>query len=236
MQLNERSDYLFLFFRRNSCSSANTFKKVFLISFLPNPFSLVSSPNTGMHLPEPETIKKAAAGNRVAFRHLVELNQRFVYAVAVRVLNNPHDAEDATQETFIRLWKNLNRYKAEIKLTTWLYRMVTNICLDMLKSAHHKRNRVTTDLENKPAIIAQASDQSLQQIDFMEAVEKAAAQLPPVQKIVFVLRDLQGLSPEEVSEILETTEEKIKSSLYHARVAIGAYLKQHYQTEMLYEL
>ena len=85
---------------------------------------------------EPEIIRKAASGNRTAFRQLAERHQRFVYAVAVRVLNNQQDAEDATQETFIRLWKNLKHYKAEIKLTTWLYRIVTNICLDVLKSAH----------------------------------------------------------------------------------------------------
>jgi RNA polymerase sigma-70 factor, ECF subfamily len=189
-----------------------------------------------MSIPEPETIKKAVAGDRTAFRQLVETHQRFVYAVAVRVLNNPQDAEDATQETFIRLWKNLSRYKAEVKLTTWLYRIVTNICLDMLKSAHHKRNRLTTDIEKKAELIHENVGDKVQQVDFMKAVENAAAQLPHVQKIVFVLRDLQGLSPEEVSQIMETTEDKIKSNLYHARIAIGKYLKQHYQTETLHEI
>ncbi|HNU42662.1 MAG TPA: sigma factor-like helix-turn-helix DNA-binding protein, partial [Cyclobacteriaceae bacterium] len=72
--------------------------------------------------------------------------------------------------------------------------------------------------------------------DLTMAVEEAAAQLPPVQKIIFVLRDLQGLSPQEVSRIMETSEEKIKSNLYHARVAIGKYLKQHYQIQNTAEL
>ncbi|MBX2895442.1 MAG: RNA polymerase sigma factor [Cyclobacteriaceae bacterium] len=190
-----------------------------------------------MLLTEPEIIKKAAAGDRSAFRMLVEMHQRFVYAVAVRVLNNTYEAEDATQETFIRLWKNLPRYKAGIKLSTWLYRIVTNICLDVLKSAHHKRNRMTLDITRQTnEIHASSADGVMQLHDLTKAVEEAAAKLPPIQKIVFVLRDLQGLTPEEVSQIMETSEEKIKGNLYHARIAIGKYLKHHYQIENLTEL
>lgn len=190
-----------------------------------------------MSITEPEIIKKAAAGDRIAFRQLAETHQRFVYAVAVRVLNNVQDAEDATQETFIRLWKNLNQYKTGIKLTTWLYRIVTNISLDVLKSAHYKRNRMTIGLEKKVEHIrTSGGDQILQQAELVKAVEEAAVQLPHLQKVIFVLRDLQGLSPVEVSEILETTEDKIKSNLYHARLAIGRFLKQHYQTQNSIEL
>jgi RNA polymerase sigma-70 factor (ECF subfamily) len=190
-----------------------------------------------MLLTEPEIIKKAAADDRSAFRMLVEMHQRFVYAVAVRVLNNPLDAEDATQETFVRLWKNLNRYKVGIKLSTWLYRIVTNICLDMLKSAHYKRNRMTLDIDKQTdEVFARSTDEVIQLHELTKAIEEAAAHLPPVQKIIFVLRDLQGLTPKEVSEILETSEEQIKSNLYHARIAIGQYLKQHYQIQNLTEL
>jgi RNA polymerase sigma-70 factor, ECF subfamily len=190
-----------------------------------------------MLLTEPEIIKKAAAGDRSAFRLLVETHQRFVYEVAVRVLNNTHDAEDATQETFIRLWKNLNRYKAEIKLSTWLYRIVTNICLDLLKSAHNKRNQMTLDIVKQTDLKHDRStDEAMHLHDLTKAVEDAAAQLPPLQKIIFVLRDLQDLTPEEVSSILETSEERIKSNLYHARVAIGKYLKQHYQLKNISEV
>ncbi|MCW5910562.1 MAG: RNA polymerase sigma factor [Cyclobacteriaceae bacterium] len=186
---------------------------------------------------EPEIIKKAAAGDRSAFRQLAETHQRFVYAVAVRVLNNPQDAEDATQETFIRLWKNLNRYKPGVKLTTWLYRIVTNICLDMLKSAHYKRNRMTIDIaKTVDQVHTTGGNHALQQADLMKAIENAVAELPHLQKVIFVLRDLQGLSPLEVSQILETTEDKIKSNLYHARIAIGKYLKQRYQTQNITEL
>jgi RNA polymerase sigma-70 factor (ECF subfamily) len=211
--------------------------KYFYSIILPEYYSLVSSPNTGMLETEPEIIRKAASGNRMAFRQLVEMHQRFVYAVAVRILNNPQDSEDATQETFIRLWKNLKNYNAEIKLTTWLYRIVTNICLDVLKSATYKRNRMTIDLEKQVENIrTSGGDQVLQQAELIKVVEEAAAQLPHLQKIVFVLRDLQGLSPLEVSEILETSEDKIKSNLYHARLTVGSYLKQHYQIQNIIDL
>ena len=96
---------------------------------------------------------------------------------------------------------------------------------------------MTIDLEKQvDKIRTSGGDLVLQQAELIKAVEEAAAQLPHLQKVIFVLRDLQGLSPLEVSEILETNEDKIKSNLYHARLAIGKFLKQHYQAQNISEL
>jgi RNA polymerase sigma-70 factor, ECF subfamily len=93
-----------------------------------------------------EIVEDARRGNAFAFRHLVEKHQAFVYRLAYRFVGTVGDAEDITQESFIRLWKNLNRYRADVKLTTWLYKIVTNLCMDYLKSSHNRRAKRTIEL------------------------------------------------------------------------------------------
>src|SRR5690606_19333586 len=101
----------------------------------------------GRNLTPDSIIRKAMSGDTQAFRAIVEDHQDFVFSVAHRFVNNARDAEDLTQETFLRLWKNLSRYKSEIKLTTWLYKIVTNVCLDYLKSKQYRHNAMEEGLD-----------------------------------------------------------------------------------------
>ena len=99
-------------------------------------------------LSDPELVEKAVAGDMQAFRRLVERHQGFVYALCYRLVGTVGDAEDITQEAFIRLWRNLSRYRDDIKLTTWLYKIVTNLCLDFLKSAYNKHTKRSLQLDD----------------------------------------------------------------------------------------
>ena len=81
------------------------------------------------------------AGDTFAFREVVEKNQAFAYSLSFRLVADSGEAEDITQEAFLRLWKHLPNYRFEIKLTTWLYKIVTNLCLDYLKSRHGRRQK-----------------------------------------------------------------------------------------------
>jgi RNA polymerase sigma-70 factor (ECF subfamily) len=175
-------------------------------------------------------IQKAIEGDTVAFRQIVEQHQGFAYAVSYRMVSNEEDAEDIVQEAFIRLWNNLHKYKPEVKLSTWLYKIITNLCLDYLKSARikQKKNRVAMSTEINMNSISGADDM-VNANELHTVIQEAASSLTPAQKAVFVLRDLQQLTVEEVSEILSMTDGNIKSNLYYARQHVANVLKKYYQ-------
>lgn len=179
----------------------------------------------------PELIQEAARGGQQAFRAIVEVNQGFVYAVAFRFVNDSQDAEDITQEVFVRLWKNLHNYKPEVKLTTWLYKIVTNRCLDFLKSKHGSQRKNAVDVDKQLHLAAHSTpEQAYQQQELVKIIHAAADELTPRQKAVFILRDLEGLSSAEVCEALSMSAGNVKSNLFHARQKITGKLKTIYQT------
>lgn len=179
----------------------------------------------------PELIQKAVRGSQQAFRAIVEANQGFVYAVAFRFVNDSQDAEDITQEVFVRLWKNLHAYKQEVKLTTWLYKIVTNRCLDFLKSRHGRQRKNKVDVEKQHELTTHSTpEKEFQQQELTLIIYAAAEELTPKQKAVFILRDLEGLTQEEVSEALSMSTGNVKSNLFYARQKMTEKLKAYYQT------
>ncbi len=156
-----------------------------------------------------------------AFRKLVEAHQYMVFSLAFRMLCNEDDARDATQETFIKVWKNLHRYNTEMKFTTWLYAIATNICLDQLRKAKHKPNaRLSYENVTENFISDENNEQKLINKQLSEIISGLSADLSPKQKMVFTLRDLEGLEIDEIVEITGLPATKIKSNLFLARQSI----------------
>lgn len=183
-----------------------------------------------MHaLPETDLIKKAKEGHPLAFRYLVERHQQMTYALAYRFLNNSDDAKDIVQEAFIRIWKNLNTYRPEIKFSTWLYKVTTNLCLDKIKSKHHQ-HRNNTVRENLEIHDPSNPQKELEGEELARMIHQAAQTLTPKQQAVFILRDLQGLSTEEIEETLNMSKGKIKSNLHYARIAMQEKLRNIFFT------
>ena len=180
-------------------------------------------------LTEPEIIKKAIDGDRWAFRLLVERHQSLVYSVSYRFLSDKADAEDATQEVFVRLWNNLSKYRSEIKLSTWLYKITTNFCLDVLRSKHSRQLRQSRAIEQHEDVISELSaDQFILNEELRAVILNMADVLTPKQKVIFVLRDLEELTVKEVCEILSMSEGNIKSNLYYARLKMSELITQYY--------
>jgi RNA polymerase sigma-70 factor (ECF subfamily) len=179
----------------------------------------------------PELIQDAVRGSQQAFRAIVEANQGFVYAVAFRFVQDAQEAEDISQEVFVRLWKNLHTYKQEVKLTTWLYKIVTNRCLDFLKSRHGRQRKNKVDINSTHFVQDRSTPEKEFQLQELSGIIHAAAEeLTPRQKAVFILRDLEGLSQEEVSETLSMSPGNVKSNLFYARQKMTEKLKAWYQT------
>jgi len=185
----------------------------------------------------PNLITRAANGDPQAFRQIVSQNQRFLYSVAYRFLGNAQDAEDVTQETFVRLWKNLPKYRAEIKLTTWLYKIVANLCLDMLKSTQRRQQSAQVDLMEHLVVVNNAADATVHSQELHRIIQEAASKLTPKQKAVFILRDLEDLPVTEVCSILSMSTGNVKSNLYYARQQMSEELKKYYQvTDKMFSL
>lgn len=177
-----------------------------------------------------EIIQQAKGGDTRAFRMLVVAHQAFAFRVAFRMVPDEQDAEDIVQEVFIKLWKNLKKYRPENRFTTWLYRMVVNQCLDFMKSRRVQQRGRNENLEaimNHPTAIS--PDEELQNSELMKIVYQAAESLSPQQREVFVLRDLEALAVDEVCEILSMSSGTVKSNLYYARKTLSERLKSVYQ-------
>lgn len=177
----------------------------------------------------PELIQEAARGNSRAFRVIVETHQGFVYTVAHRFVSDEQEAEDITQDVFVRLWKNLGRYRHEVKLTTWLHKIVTNRCLDFLSSRHGRQRKNRVGVHAEMILMGSLTPEAeLQQQELTTLVHQAAEELTPKQRAVFILRDLEGLSAEETSQVLGMPPGNVKSNLFHARQKVLERLKRNY--------
>jgi len=155
-----------------------------------------------------------------AFRKLVEGHQLFVYSLAFRLLCNEDDARDAVQETFIRVWKYLQRFNSEMRFTTWLYKIATNICYDRIKALKRRNSYISFDFDNARLLNTPSQENietALINQELAEVIRFFTNDLTPKQKLVFTLRDLEGLEVEEIITITGLSSAKIKSNLYCAR-------------------
>ncbi|MBA4144655.1 MAG: hypothetical protein C0523_02735 [Cytophaga sp.] len=179
-----------------------------------------------------EVLHDAMSGSSTAaFRTVVEAHQAFAYAVAYRFVRDEEEAEDIVQEAFVRLWKNRKSYRQEVKLTTWLYRIIANRCLDFLKSRRGKEKRSSEDLSQGYTTADRTTpEKEYEREELMRVILETAEELTPKQKAVFILRDLEGLAVDEVTVILSMSAGNVKSNLFHARQKMAEKLKAFYQT------
>lgn len=171
-------------------------------------------------LTDGELAKTAATGDKLAFKTLVERHQPFVVRVAFRFLLDREEAKDVTQEAFIRLWKHLTQYRQEVKLTTWLYRITINLCIDAVSSRHGKRKKMMTEVSELIPSSADLPSQRMEANEQQQWVVRLAESLTPKQKAVFVLRDLEDLSVQETELALSMSSSQVKSNLFQARKKI----------------
>lgn len=167
-----------------------------------------------------ENLERCRRGDLSAFRSLVEEFQGYAFTLAFRVLCNEEEAKDVVQESFIRVWSNISRYDPAVKFTTWMYSIVIHLCYDSLRSKKRRGAAGLGDLDPSLLSSLSAGDNPERLYSNKELAAVIAAlteKLPPKQKIVFVLRDLQELSVHEVSDILHISQGSVKANLVYAR-------------------
>ena len=178
-----------------------------------------------------ELLRRASSGDFEAFSALVERFQRRVFAVARRIAGSEHDAEDVTQQTFLSVLDHLSDFREESSVATWILRIATNHALKVLRK---RRGLPTVSLDAQagdgedtyaalphPEFIAQWRDEPsrlAQQAEVRRLIEAALDELPEKYRVIFVLRDVEGLSVKETAEALGLTEANVKVRLMRARL------------------
>lgn len=180
-----------------------------------------------------EIIEKVLKGNIDAFSELIDKYEKMIYNLAYRIFNNTSDAEDMTQEVFIKIYKNLYKCEGKQSIKTWVYTIAYNTCIDEIRKRKGK-NGISIDMEiegeenNFSLDIASnepTPENALMQKEGLLEIEQAINSLNEVNKALIFLRDIKGFSYNEISEIMNLNIGTVKSKINRARNTLKNILK-----------
>ncbi len=174
-----------------------------------------------------ELVMQAQAGDFDAFEELVRRHQGRVYAVALGMLKNASEAEEVTQDTFLSAFQSLDNFRQDSAFFTWVYRVATNHCLMRLRKKRPEARGDATDVDNlmsaaeaDDAQWARRPDAAFVQREFTDALDEALETLPDDARAVLLLRAFDGLTMQEIAELLQLTIPAVKSRLHRARLVV----------------
>ena len=176
---------------------------------------------------ERAVIDRVLSGDSDAFEALVKANEKGVYNLALRMLGNAEDALDASQETFFRAYRALGSFRGDSKFSVWLYRMASNICLDMLRKAGRRDETSLTGEEQEDIPLSDSRfdpQAALGRSEVRRAVREGLDRLDPAFRQALVLRDVNGLSYDEIAQALDLEAGTVKSRIFRARRKLAAIL------------
>jgi RNA polymerase sigma-70 factor, ECF subfamily len=182
-----------------------------------------------------ELIRAAQKGDRSAFDALVRRYDRSVLRLALHMLGNEQDAQDVHQDAFIKAYRHLSNFRFECSFYTWLYRIVTNLCLDQLRRRKSRKEDPSTVMDaagEEMDLMANLQDdratanpaRELERKNMHAAIQSALDSLTPRERTVFELKHYQGLKLRAIGEMLSTTEETAKNTLFRATRKLRARL------------
>ena len=192
----------------------------------------MDGPNRGQkrlasRTPETELIREAQAGSRSAFDALVKQYEQQVLRLALHLTGSEHDAEDIYQEAFLKAYRYIGNFRFECSFYTWIYRIVTNLCLDQLRRRKTRREDQAVIVDHSGDeidVLSSVSDErafsnparELDRKVLGTHIQEALAKLKPRERVVFELKHYQGLRLRTIGEMLNTTEETAKNTLFRA--------------------
>ena len=179
---------------------------------------------------ERKLIERATSGDPSAFNRLMEAHEKRMYAVALRMCANREDAQDCLQEAMLRVYRAIGGFKGQSTFSTWVYRITMNTCLDELR---RKKNKQNTSLDNlldmgwSPADEADTPERHAVRSEARRRLHSAIRELPEDMRAAIVLRDIQGLSYEEIAQALDINVGTIKSRISRGREKLREKLKEN---------
>ncbi|MBN1145920.1 MAG: sigma-70 family RNA polymerase sigma factor [Anaerolineales bacterium] len=180
------------------------------------------------------------AFDKAEFARVVEAYSGVIYRLAIKMLEDPQDAEDVLQETFIKAYHNLPRFDGRSSISTWLYRIATNEALMLLRRRKHIFVSIdepleAEDQEQAPLQIVDwccLPEAELMSSEARAYMDQAVDQLPHRLRMVFLLRDIEGLSTQETAEVLNLSEAAVKTRLSRARMRLREMLSEYHSERL----
>lgn len=176
---------------------------------------------------EKELISRCQRGDEAAFEQLIRLHEKRVYALCRRMCRNEDDALEAAQDTFLALWRGIGSYRADAAFSTWLYRLASNACLDLLRREKKRAGAVSLDDEEGAPELPDTAPQpqeAVERADTQNMVREALLSLPGDYRQILLLRETEQLSYAEIAEVTGLELGTVKSRISRARLALRNYL------------
>ncbi|WP_297720683.1 RNA polymerase sigma factor [Intestinimonas sp.] len=182
---------------------------------------------------EQEWVERARKGDETAFEALVTAHEKRIYNLCRRLVGNPEDAAELTQEAFLNAWRGLARFQGESAFGTWLYRLASNACIDFLRKEKRRQGlSMTVSLEDEEERQVELPDErytpegELERTEARRAVAEGLERLTPEHRQVLVMREINGLSYAEICAVLGLEEGTVKSRIARARNALRKVLTE----------
>lgn len=179
---------------------------------------------------ERDLVEQAQAGSLEAFDELVSIHQGRVYALARRVLGNDDDAADVQQETFVRAWRSIRKFRREAQFATWLHRITLNRCLSRKRRREHTVDGSFFEDEQRHAAGPSALA-CMERTEAMIVLRRTLAALPAHHRAVLVLREIEGRPFEEIAQLLGCSEESARSRASRARKVLRERMRPYLAEE-----
>ncbi len=196
---------------------------------------LLENPTTKPGTDDLTLVRRAQSGDAAAYDELMRKYQERIYGTLYHMTSNHEDANDLTQETFIKAYRVLNTFKGDSSFYTWIYRIAINKTINFLKQRRNKVHMSLNDLdfnaEHDPDLVALVSDKTPHRdaglSELQEKLNEAMQKLSKPHRLVVTLHDIQGLSHEEIGKIMDCNVGTVRSRLFYARQQLQAHLSNY---------
>ena len=185
-----------------------------------------------MERQEQQWVDAARQGDQSAFEQLVKLYEKRVLALTTRMCKNPADAEEAAQEAFLSAWQGLPFFRGESSFSTWLYRLASNACVDLLRREGRRQSAAGPSLNDEEARVdvpdpAPSPQERAEQAELREQIEAGLQALTPDHRQVLILREMHQLSYDEISQVLDVDVGTVKSRISRGRKLLRKFLVEN---------
>ena len=188
-------------------------------------------------------VKRVRSGDQRAFRTLVERYQRKIYSVALGMLKDKEEAMDVSQEAFVKVYKYLDHFKGDASFYTWLYRITVNICIDVMRRRGSGRHEHVEFDETVAANLDEANigalgsrlgtnpQKAALRKELAVKIQEALQEVPEKHRAILLLREVEGMSYEDLSRTLEIPKGTVMSRLFHARAKVQKILSEYLELD-----